>query len=502
MTGTLALPLRDARRLGWTAGVAVSAAALGVAVASTLSPSRPAFVLELAAGVLFSLLVAIAVVRLDVAAFIGIALLGVVLVDPAPADLVLVIVIGVALATARFRPRAPVAALAALLAFLALGLLSSIEAVDGFKAAIFLATTAYLVLLALWLSGFVDSHARARLVAGAYLTAAVFSAAIGTVALFVAVPGHEVLVEAGRARALFQDPNVFGPFLVPIALVLVEDLLTPRLFALGRVLKAGLIGILVLGVVFSYSRGAWGNLAVGAAVLLAVVGLRRGGGRKVALVAGLAALLAAFVATVLVATGSLDFLLERARLQPYDSTRFGGQALGLESSEPYPLGLGPGQFESYASISAHSAYVRALAEQGIAGLVVFAVFLVATLIAAISNAAAGRETYGIGSAALLAALCGILVSSVAIDTMHWRHFWIVVALIWAGWGRRSLRQAPAAMRSRGDAPAGRYRYPPPGDPKATSPVDGRSSARSTSPSSRAFEGERRSTSHATRSASA
>ena len=502
MNQTLATPLRGAR-VPQALAVAMVAATLGVAFALTLGPERPSFVLELAAGSAFALLVAIAVLRLEVAVALGLGLLGVVFLDPAPADLILVVVIGVALATSRFRPRVPSVAVAALLAFLALGLLSSIEALDGVAAAIFLATTAYLVLFASWLSGFVDSPARARLVAGAYLVAAVSSAALGTVALFLAIPGRDLLLEADRARGLFQDPNVFGPFLVPIALVLVEDLVTPRLFPFGRIVKASLLGILVLGVVLSYSRGAWGNLAVGAALLLAVVGLRRGGGRKVVLVAVLATFVAALVAIVLVATGSFDFLLERARLQRYDTGRFAGQVLGLEAAEQYPLGLGPGQFESYASISAHSAYVRALAEQGIAGLVVFAVFLASTLVAAISNAVAGRETYGIGSAALLGAFCGMLVSSFAIDTMHWRHFWIVVALIWAGWARRRLRQAPVTMRSdRGGAAAGRYRYPPLRDPTATMPVVGRSSALRSSPSSTAFAGDRRSTSHATRRASA
>jgi O-antigen ligase len=131
-------------------------------------------------------------------------------------------------------------------------------------------------------------------------------------------------------------------------------------------------------------------------------------------------------------------------IHEYDAGRFAGQAAGIESAERYPLGLGPGQFEAYASISAHSTYVRAFAEQGLAGLIVFVAFALSTLAAAIANAVAGRETYGIGSAALLAALCGMLVNGMVIDTLHWRHFWIVIALIWAGWARRRLRRRPAS----------------------------------------------------------
>jgi hypothetical protein len=55
-----------------------------------------------------------------------------------------------------------------------------------------------------------------------------------------------------------------------------------------------------------------------------------------------------------------------------------------------------------------------------------------TLLLATQNALRGRSTYGIGSAALLGAWAGILINSAVIDTAHWRHLWIVAALIWVG----------------------------------------------------------------------
>ena len=65
-----------------------------------------------------------------------------------------------------------------------------------------------------------------------------------------------------------------------------------------------------------------------------------------------------------------------------------------------------------------------------------------TLGFAARNAVLGRDTYGIGSAALLAAWCGALANSVFIDTLHWRHLWLLAALIWAGaalWARYPSR---------------------------------------------------------------
>jgi hypothetical protein len=60
-----------------------------------------------------------------------------------------------------------------------------------------------------------------------------------------------------------------------------------------------------------------------------------------------------------------------------------------------------------------------------------------TLGAGLRNALRGRDTYGIGAAALAGAWCGLLANSAFIDTLHWRHLWLVAALIWV-----------AAVRSR------------------------------------------------------
>ena len=138
------------------------------------------------------------------------------------------------------------------------------------------------------------------------------------------------------------------------------------------------------------------------------------------------------VGAAVCATGSADFLAERARPQTYDTERFSGQRAGLQPAQDYPLGAGPGQFESVADISAHSTYARTLGEQGFPGLLVLLALLGFTLGVAVRNAARGRDTYGIGAAALLGAWCGLLANSAFIDTLHWRHLWIVAALIWAG----------------------------------------------------------------------
>ena len=165
--------------------------------------------------------------------------------------------------------------------------------------------------------------------------------------------------------------------------------------------------------------------------MFVILALRRGGARR-ALIFVFVVVGRGFVAVIgaIEVTGSLSFLKERAQYQTYDNQRFGAQSGGIAIGERDPIGVGPGQFELVEPISAHSTYVRALAEEGILGFIVLTGLLYGTLAMAVRNAFAGRDTYGLGSAALLAAWCGILANSVFVDTLHWRHLWLVAGLIW------------------------------------------------------------------------
>jgi O-antigen ligase len=229
---------------------------------------------------------------------------------------------------------------------------------------------------------------------------------------------------------------VFGPFLVPALVILVDELLTPRLLRIGARTKAVGLVVLVLGVFLSYSRAAWLNLVVALLVMLLVYSLRRGAARRLTALLALLLVAATVVTAVVAVTGSASFLEERARLQAYDAQRFGTQRSLLALAQTNPLGIGPGQVDAVSSLSAHSTYVRALAEQGPLGLLTLAALLAVTLGLAARNVVRGSDTFGIGSAALLAAWCGLLVNSAFVDTLHWRHLWLVAALVWVGAAER------------------------------------------------------------------
>ena len=402
----------------------------GLAMGAALAGHPPAPV-AVAGVVGAAAVLALAAARYELTIALGFLLLGVVRVEPAPTDALLAAAIAVAVAGGAFDfKHVPRTMLALLVVLLVLNLLSLAAAEDLGQSLRFLSITLYLAVLAVWLTSFLRTRRRMQLVVGAYVAGAVASAVLALLALFA---GDGIV----RAQGLFKDPNVFGPFLVPAALILLEETIRPRLFSLPRVVSGGLVAVLTLGVVFSYSRAGWLNLAVALLAMLVVMSLRPGAARVAVATLALVCVVAAVAGTAVVVSGSTTFLQERARVQTYDTERFSAQRTGLRLAAEHPLGVGPGQFERDQPVSAHSIYVRVLAEQGVPGLVVLVALLAGTLVIAAGNAAAGRDAYGVGSAVLLGAWCGLLANSAFVDTLHWRHLWLVAALIWVA----AVRQA-------------------------------------------------------------
>jgi O-antigen ligase len=400
----------------------------------TYSSPPPPMPMILAGGIALTGILALAITQYEIAVGLGFLLMSVVNVEPAPPDVVLSIVIAVALVTGRFvLGRVPVVIVASLGAFLVLNLLSTIEALDTPRAGFFLLITFYLVVFAVWLAGFVSSRRRARIIVLCYLAGALVSVLLGMFALFSkAAPLQSMIFLDTRIQGFFKDPNVFGPFLVPIMLIMLEEVISARLLRLSMPLKLTATALLGLGVLFSYSRAAWLNCVVGIVVVFAIHVVRRGGSARLPVLVGILASVGLISIAVVSATGSSHFLSERTGTQAYDVERFSAQEQGIEIAEEHPAGIGPGQFEDVVHYSAHSTFVRVLTEQGVFGITALVTMILATLLMALRNATLGQSTYGIGSAALLGAWCGLIANSFFVDTLHWRHLWIVAALIWAG----------------------------------------------------------------------
>lgn len=410
---------------------------------------------------------AAATVRFEVFAFAAFALLGVVRMEPAPSDILLSFLLIIALFRKRgsFSDlRAPLLVHLAAIVILATNFtaLSSIR--DPLAAARYVVITFYLVsfLYFVWL--YVDRREALRTAIGGYVAAAVASAAIGLLGLFnVGIPASMVL-EGGqrygsyfRIQGLFNDANVFGPFLVPAVLILLDDLRAPWLTRLPRWLKVASAIILVVAIVLSFSRAALLNL--GLALFVYVVGLALAGRTTHSvrmLVAG-AVVVAVAVAVVIALPNvfGLDLGMAQAKLfgyHSYDVNRFAAQRYALQTAVTRPFGLGPMQFTSYFPIGTHSLPLRVLAEQGWLGLAAVAVMIGVALISLVGTVRhAVTRVQSSAAVVVLASLAGAVANGFVIDTLHWRHLWLLLGLAMALRVGSSLSNEEAKLAAGGGA---------------------------------------------------
>ena len=299
--------------------------------------------------------------------------------------------------------------------------------------------TLYLVLGAFVLAGYIaaDAEPRFHLVMRFYTLACLVAAIAGLVGYFgVLLGAFELFTNHGRARGTFKDPNVLGAALAPAIVYTVWIVLRHPLRQAA--LAAAVLFPLMLALLLSFSRGAWISVAFSllVAIWLSLVTTRRKGDH-VRLVA-VGTLGTAVVAVALLATlrhESIGNLLsERASFdQSYDSGpegRFGGQSKAINLILENPFGIGTHTFrDSYHEEEPHNVYLSQFLNAGWLGGTLYIVSVLGTLAAGLY--AARRRTALQGPLIVAtAAFAGVALEGLVIDTDHWRHFFLQMALIW------------------------------------------------------------------------
>ncbi|WP_217587604.1 O-antigen ligase family protein [Lentibacillus saliphilus] len=262
-----------------------------------------------------------------------------------------------------------------------------------------------------------------------YVAAGVASAVSGIAAYWGVLPLQEFFLYLGRVKGLFKDPNVFGPFLVPIAMLSIMQLISAvkrshQLFWLFSFL------VTTVATLLSYSRAAWMNYIVSFLLLFALlilIGKKKESARRL-LYLFVGSCVTVVLLLVLLNTETVGGMMaERFKLQKYDEDRFATQTNILDHFEDYMIGVGPGQSERLANYAPHSLYVRVLGENGIFGFTVLMGFLALTLFRSFYMSIYTKHRIAI---LCTACLVGLYVNSIVIDTLHWRHFWILLAIPW------------------------------------------------------------------------
>ena len=203
-------------------------------------------------------------------------------------------------------------------------------------------------------------------------------------------------------------------------------------------LHGSVLALASLGVLLSYSRACWINYSISVAAyfvfsyLLRPVSMPPPFSMTRALL--FATLAGASVVGIMQLPAVKAMMAERVTktgLQGYDRDRFHAQRMAYQSALVRPLGIGPGQAEEQFDYATHSSYMRVLSENGFVGFFAYLGFVLLTLGRSLAmtrrtNSIFWRRVFLIAAACIV----GHMVNSAVVDTVHWRHYWFLLALPW------------------------------------------------------------------------
>ncbi len=266
----------------------------------------------------------------------------------------------------------------------------------------------------------------------------------GLIAIFSGIAGYyglagnnEQLLEFGRVRALFNDPNVYGPFIVPVALYALARLETANTAQLFT--YSALLGISCFGLLLGFSRGSWLNFIV-AALLYFIIRIRtqRAPEKRKRVVGTLILLViggSIFVGGIASTDKIQNMLDERLKIVQYYDTGEGGRLTRqleiVKSIAVTPLGIGAGQSEQdyFFEGAPHNVYLHVLIESGWIGGFSFIAFILLTVWKGARFFQLAPDVDAVHIAAYTCVI-GVLVQSFFIDSTHWRHLFLLFAMVW------------------------------------------------------------------------
>jgi O-antigen ligase len=393
------------------------------------------------------------------AVFLGVFLSGFVIAEPAPYDLYMA---GLIVVWALFGLRISRAA-APLLVLLVImnigGMISMTQMSDIAGAPLYLSVSLFLAFTAVFVASVTSVQPSLyRSIFLAYVMSAVLTSLLGIAGYFHAFPGAEIFTKYDRATGAFQDPNVFGPFLVLPGIYLLYLMLT------GPVSRMPLLAVPLLiitaGIFFSFSRGAWGMFGVSAILLTGALFLQSASGkfrlRVVVMTIAAISLLVIAMLVVLQLPGVSEMFSSRAQLeQSYDTARLGRFArytIGFQMALEHPLGIGPLVFGTMFGEDTHDIWLKMLMDYGWLGFVSFLTLTCWTIAAGFRILLRDRPWQPYLLCAYVAFIGNIGLGTF-IDIDHWRHVYLLLGLIWGAIAleyRHQWQLRPAAL----PAPAG------------------------------------------------
>ena len=356
--------------------------------------------------------------------------------EPAPYDLLLLLAMGGFVVSGPRIPRQlawPALCIVLLLTGYAVGTFFAEHRED---ALLYLRTSAYLSVSLLFFAALIW-RAPERVVPAVMmglLIASAVAASLGVAGYFHLFPGAEAFALYGRATGPFKDPNVFAPSLILPMLYAVHLLASAR--ARHAVWALPLFLLLALALFLSFSRGGWISALIATSLFVvysygaAPRGLRT---RLIGLVLLAGIVAAAAIAWALTVEEVRSLFAERAVIAQVYDTEQGGRFASMRGAVlmalENPLGIGPYEWAHIAGLMPHNIYANVFVSGGLISLLGFLGLTAGTLWVGFRGAkleSPFRSVLILGLSVFIAhAIQGLLI-----DSNHWRHLYVVMALVW------------------------------------------------------------------------
>ncbi len=392
---------------------------------------------------------------------VGVFLSGFVIAEPAPYELWLAFLIGIWFILGLKISRSVAPLLALFLAFNIGGMLSitqmhDLAAGNHLDGPIYIAVSTFLALSSVFYAAIAeDNEKRLRLIFNTWVVAALITASLGILGYFHAVPGFDIFTRYDRAMGAFQDPNVFGPYLVAPSLYLMHGLLIGDLKKAP--IKAICLFVLAFGVFLSFSRAAWALFAFASVMLIFCMLLKHRSNRfrlRILVMALTAIILMVVLLVVALQFPQVsDLFSTRLQLvQSYDGGhlgRFERHSIGFMMSMERPLGIGPLVFGQIFREDEHNTWLKTLTTYGWLGFFCWVSMICWTIYIGFRNLLRERPWQPFLMIAWIVILGHVGIGNV-IDTDHWRHLYMLIGIVW-GCGALELKYQ-RALNGKGAAP--------------------------------------------------
>jgi hypothetical protein len=305
----------------------------------------------------------------------------------------------------------------------------------------FLATSFYLGLTGVMFACMFaqDTMRRIATVRSAYVMAGVIASLLGTIGYFDLyfqfIPGLEIFSINDRAVAGFKEPDIFGCYLIPPLTWLIERLIVDKVRPYNLIATI----IIFIGLLLAFSRAAWGSFALSTGLLIYLLFVTQNDGRTrrriIYFVAGGAVVGAVIFMLLMSVPVVSDTFAQRFHVVQYydvagdNRSRILLQQQSLREIFTHPFGMAPWGFAHDTNWVSHNVYLSTMLNDGWLGGIAYSTLVVLTLITGFKFLWV-RTPWQTFLIATYFPFLGLVLEALIADTDHWRHFYLLLGLIW------------------------------------------------------------------------